>query len=107
MIQSIASLLALLAVLLMPLAMTPAAAAPIDHQMAMDTPMGHCPDQAPGHDRKAGFSECMMACAAALPAVDLAAGAPPRIAGEPVHPDAAHQLQGLHPGTDPPPPKQG
>ena len=62
--------LTLVAVLLMPFGMTaaPAAAASAEHHSpAM---MQHCPEQAPKHGGKAGFVECTMACAAALPAFD-------------------------------------
>ncbi len=94
----------LVAVLLMPLGMvaTPAAA----HASESATmPMGHCPEQAPGHHSKGGFTECTMACAAALPAVDSQGSNPPLIICEPVLPDNAQGLHGLHPETATPPPK--
>jgi hypothetical protein len=94
----------LLAVLLMPLAMIPAAAAPAHHEIA-SMQMGHCPDQAPRHDMKGGIAECTMACAGALPAADLAAHDPPAVISERLIRMSAHRLQGLHPESEPPPPK--
>jgi hypothetical protein len=94
----------LIAVLLMPLGMAPAAAVP-HHAMAMDMPMGHCPDQGPHHDMKGGIAECTMACAGALPAADLADHQPLLITSEPVLLTTADALDGLHPETATPPPK--
>ena len=61
-------LLALLAVMLMPLGMaaSPAAA---HHQPAAAMPMEHCPEPEPAHTTRSGFVDCTMACSAALPAV--------------------------------------
>jgi hypothetical protein len=98
-------LLALFAVLLMPFGMAPAAAAAHD-SMAMNMPMGHCPEQAPKHDTKGGIAECTMACAGALPAAELATAGPPMIVCEPLQPAAVQQLHGLHPETATPPPKR-
>jgi hypothetical protein len=98
-------LLVLIAVLLMPFGMQPAAAAP-QHAMAMDMPMGHCPDQSPRHDMKGGIAECTMACAGALPAADLANHEPLLIACEQVLFTTAEALDGLHPETATPPPKR-
>ena len=53
----------LLAMLLMPLAMAPAAQARV-----AAAPVAHCQDQAPSPDSKHQSTECAMACAAALPA---------------------------------------
>ena len=99
----VARLLILLSVLLMPLGMTSAAAA--SHHDRASMPMGHCPDQAPGHDLKGGIAECTMACAGALPAAELAAHRPLTIVRAPVASAAAKQLHGLHPDTATPPPK--
>lgn len=100
-------ILALVAVLLMPLGMAPATAAPTPaqhHQMAM--PMEHCPDQAPGHDRKAGFAECTMACSAALPAIGPVADRTPLLVCAPSEAAAAQILRGLHLDPVTPPPKR-
>ena len=99
-------LLMLVAVLLMPLGMAPASAAVAHPLMAMDMPMGHCPDQSPRHDAKGGIAECTMACAGTLPAADLADNEPLPIARAPVPPVAVQRLQGLHPDTATPPPKR-
>ena len=68
--------------------------------------MGHCPDQAPSRHSKAGFTECTMACAASLPAMDSRDSNPLLIPREPVLPAIAQGLQGLHPETATPPPKR-
>jgi hypothetical protein len=103
-------LLVLFAVLLMPLGMTPAAAAAASssphHGPMASMPMQHCPEQAPKHTGKAGFVECTMACSAALPAADLSGHASPVIACSPVQPCLADRLHGLHPETATPPPKR-
>lgn len=101
-------LLALIAVLLLPLGMTtaPAAAATTDHGAMASMPMKHCPEQSPVHGGKAGFTECTMACSAALPASDLPRDRPLLIACLPVETEAAHVLHGVHPDTATPPPKR-
>jgi hypothetical protein len=105
MIHPIIKLLALLAVLLMPLGMSPAAAAPVHHDMGAGMPMGHCPDQAPSHDKKSGFAECTMACAAALPAVEAPAAGLPIVPAELPSLALSDRLYGLHPETATPPPR--
>jgi hypothetical protein len=104
MIGPIARLMSLLAVLVMPLGMSPASATP-QHAMTMDMPMGHCPDQSSHHDMKGGIAECTMACAGALPAADLAVPEPLRIGSKQVLFAATERLRGLHPETATPPPK--
>jgi hypothetical protein len=94
----------LIAVLLMPFGMTPAAAAGHSAHMAM--PMSHCPEPAPNHSGKAGFVECTMACSAALPAGEVAQDQPLLIVCMPDRPGVARQLDGLHPETATPPPKR-
>jgi hypothetical protein len=105
MIRPIIKLLVLLAVLLMPLGMSPGAAAPVRHQMAAGMPMGHCPDQAPSHDKKSGFGECTMACAAALPAVEASAAELPIAPPELPRLALSDRLHGLQPETATPPPR--
>lgn len=104
-VATVWKLVFLFAVLLMPLGMQPVAAASTHHDMA-SMPMGHCPDQGPHHDTKGGIAECTMACAGALPAVELAAREPLLIVREPVQPAAANRLSGLHPDPATPPPKR-
>lgn len=101
-------LLALIAVLFLPLGMTtaPAAAATTDHGAMASMPMKHCPEQSPGHGGKAGFTECTMACSAALPVADLGSHRTIRIACTPVEPCLAGPLHGLHPETATPPPRR-
>ena len=96
-------LVALLAVLLMPFGMQPAAAAPAQHHASMAAQ--HCPEQAPTHDLKGGFSDCTMACSAALPAADLQQ-VHPSIASVPTEAVVARILHGLIPDTATPPPKR-
>jgi hypothetical protein len=96
----------LLAVLLMPLGMAPAAASAPDHPIMANMSMGHCPDQNSHHDAKGTIAECTMACASALPAVDRAASGPLLIVCEPVIPVGTQRLHGLHPETATPPPKR-
>jgi len=98
-------LLALLAVLLMPLGMTPAAATSADPQTSASMPIGHCDEQAPKHGSRHGLAECTMACSAALPATDAPGEELPLIACLPIRPVAAQVLHGLHPETATPPPK--
>ena len=93
----------LLTVLLMPLGMQPAAAAPTQHHASMATQ--HCPEQAPTHDLKGGFSDCTMVCSAALPAADLHQ-VHPSIPGAPTTAVVARILHGLIPDTATPPPKR-
>jgi hypothetical protein len=102
----LAKLLLLVAVLLMPLGMNPAAAETGGREAMAAMPMGHCDRQAPRHERTHGFAECTMACSAALPAVDAAQDEPPPIVCLPAQPATAHVLDGLHAETATPPPKQ-
>lgn len=105
--QLLARLLLLVAVLLMPFGMTPAAAmAHEQHSAAAAMPAGHCPEQAPRPGGKAGFIECTMVCSAALPASDLKRHEPRLIVCVPVEAAAARQLHGLHPDTATPPPRR-
>jgi len=105
MARVLARLMLLVAVLLMPLGMSPVTAAvPAHHDMA-GMVMGHCPDQAPTQDHKAGFAECTMACAAALRAVEAPDAPALAIATDLPRLTAAHQLHGLHPETATPPPR--
>jgi hypothetical protein len=99
-------LVLLFAVLLMPLGMQPAAAVPATQHDVASMPMGHCPDRGSHHDMKGGIAECMMACAGALPATELAAREPLLIGCEPVQPAAALRLSGVHPDIATPPPKR-
>lgn len=96
----------LLAVLLLPLGMQPAAAAPAPREHHASMAMQHCPEQPPGHDKKAGFAECTMACSAALPASDIPGDRPLLLVCAPSGAAATEILRGLHPETLTPPPKR-
>ena len=102
--RSLVKLLALFAVLLLPLGMAPAAASATHHNMASMS-MPHCPEQGSNHRLKAAFAECTMACSAALPALDRCTAPPLPIAREPVRPALARHLSDLHPDIATPPPK--
>jgi hypothetical protein len=94
-------LLALIALVLMPLGMAPAAATPAQHA-AM--PMEHCPDPSP-KQAHSGIAGCTMACAGALPAILSAEAAPLLPVEAPAEASPTAQLHGLHPETATPPPR--
>jgi hypothetical protein len=94
----------LVAVLLMPLGMTAAPAA-AEHHHGASMPMQHCPEQRTKHHSKAAFAECTMACASALPAVDRVQEPRMAYASPLVAAVTVHELQGLHPETETPPPR--
>ena len=96
--------LLLLAMLLMPFGMTPAAATLARHNGAI-MPMQHCPEQGSNHGSKGAFAECTMACSAALPAAEIVRDAPPLTVSLPTGSAVAQALYGLHPDTATPPPK--
>jgi hypothetical protein len=107
--SAIAKFLIMLAVLVMPFGMAPAAAAhPSQDAMAMHAGMAmqHCPEPSSDqHQPKGAMAACTMACASALPAMDL-------VRSEPLDPRAAPAIasvdsgiDGLHPETATPPPR--
>ena len=98
-------LIALVAVLLMPLGMAGAPAHAQPHQAMAGMTMGHCPDQGARHDMTGGFADCTMACAAALPAVELPEDFVEPATVFPARPGLAARLYGLHPETAKPPPR--
>ena len=102
----LAKLVLLIAVLLMPLGMAPAAGTSHNAKAMAAMPMGHCDQPAPTQGAKHGLAECTMACSAALPAVDAPRDDRPLIVCLPVQPAAAQVLHGLHPETATPPPKR-
>ena len=97
-------LLLMLAVLLMPLGMTPAASAQGSHDRPMAA-MGHCDQQAPAHQSTHGFAQCTMACSAALPAFAASTEELPPVVRLPAPPAVAQVLRGLPPETATPPPR--
>ena len=98
-------LLALVAMLLMPLQMSATPAAQHQERAATTMPMQHCPDSGQKPHSNGATGECTAACSAALPAAFLSDEQPPRIAASPVLPKARPVLAGLHPETATPPPK--
>jgi hypothetical protein len=96
----------MLAVLLMPLGMSPSAAATHQEKSTASMAMGHCDAPAPEHPIKQGIADCTMACSAALPAI-MAPGEPPALrASAPAVVASVRALHGLHPETITPPPKR-
>lgn len=98
-------LLALIAVVLMPLGMSAAPASAMQHSMTARSPAQHCPGQAPKHDGKGAFGECTMGCSAALPAANLQTEKLILIAPATALPGTQRAMQGLHPDTETPPPR--
>jgi len=103
MLSAVLRLIAIIAVLLMPLEMAPIAANQAPHH-EMSMAMQHCPEPG-GKHHKAAFAECTMACSAALPAAEFARDEIVPGACEPVAATTQPVLNGLHPETATPPPK--
>lgn len=103
-VRLISQLLVLVAVLLMPFGMSASPAAE-HHSAAAETPMGHCSGQAPSPAMKGGIADCTMACAAALPAVDLGPAMLPATVHVAIEPGGAERLEGIHPEIATPPPR--
>ena len=102
----ICSLLALVAVVLMPLGMSAAAAATsTSHHDMSEMPMGHCPDQQSQSESTPGIAACTMICAAALPAADAGMPECAIIGALPADVTSIPVLAGLHPDAADPPPK--
>ncbi len=79
-----------------------AGAAPNPQAMQMAS---HCADQ-PGEDDKDAMSiDCMIACAAATPAVTADIAPPPAAAGAAPAPVPAVAPAGIRPEAEPPPPR--
>lgn len=99
-------LLAILAVMAMPLGMATApAATPHHQQMAAAMPMEHCPGPESGTRSTGALAHCTMACAAALPATDLApAVSHPVLRCSPATPSIKF-LSGIEPEIATPPPR--
>ena len=100
------SLLAVVAVLLMPLGMTAAAeASSASHHEMAGMPMGHCPDQESQTDSKPGIAACTMICSAALPAIQPTQPDCASVNALPAETREVHALLGLHPDAADPPPR--
>ncbi|WP_344700360.1 hypothetical protein [Sphingomonas limnosediminicola] len=101
-------LLVLLAVLLMPVGMQPAAAsAPVAHlhTMMAGTPTGQCPAQSNGHRHNDGLATCSMVCGSTLPAQELARDETHFKDHQLVSPVPAQTLHGILLEIATPPPK--
>jgi hypothetical protein len=98
-------LLVLATLMLMPLGMAAAPAAPLHQQTAM--PMGHCSERDSTPHPTGALAACTMACASALPATDLqpVAGAHPVSKFTPTAPVVA-ALTGIELEIATPPPRQ-
>jgi hypothetical protein len=104
-VRLLSHLLLLIAVLVMPLGMTPASATSSHPAMIASMPMEHCPGQGSRHDDKRGIAECTMTCAAALPMMAAQVDDPFPVTGVHIPPAPSRRLNGLHPDTATPPPK--
>jgi len=91
-------LLTLLSVLLMPLAMAPAA-------QAHSTSAAHCSDQMPQPDSKHQATECAMPCSAALPAAMTPTVERVTIGRVAAQSSSLPVLQGIHSDIATPPPR--
>lgn len=104
----IGRLLVLLAVLLMPLGMEPAAVSSpaMDHNMMMPGgSMEHCPDQSSRHEHNDGLATCSMACASALPVQELVRDETLLRRHQLVMPMPGDMLHGIQPDIATPPPR--
>ena len=103
--QLIAKLGIIFAVLLMPFGMTPASGAV---HGGMTAAMEHCPQpHSSKHARRGAMDGCTMACASALPAVDLVRAERVALSDMPVAAPVVAEFHGLHPDTATPPPRRG
>ena len=102
------NLLAVVALMLMPFIMQPAAAAPMQHHQATsaEIPAEHCPDQGSMPESKGNAAVCTMICSAALPAADAPQAQRTLLVCEPAPPGLAQRLTGQEPEIDTPPPRR-
>ena len=106
MAKLLSQILMFVALLLAPLTMSAASAAPAHGSMGAGSAMEHCPDADEGAEPSSGMAECAMGCAAALPAIAGEEG----LAVDPGPARAvrafASRLASLHPDIATPPPKR-
>jgi hypothetical protein len=100
-----AKIIALIALLLLPFAMSAAPAA-AHHSSKVSMPMQHCPDDRGHADSNRGVPECAMACSAALPAAYGPHVRATPIARAPFEGARTRDLTGIHPETATPPPRR-
>jgi len=98
-------LIALVAVMVMPLGMSAAAEGSGVPELGAAMPMEHCPEGNQAPAGKAALADCAMACAAALPAADLAAIATPDVLPRLVEPAFILALVGIELEIATPPPR--
>ena len=104
MAKLLSQILMFVALLLAPLTMTSASAAPAHGAMGAGTAMEHCPADG-GAEPSSGVTECAMGCAAALPAVAGEEGLAAKPGPDRVARTFASRLASLHPDIATPPPK--
>lgn len=102
---ALSRLLVLLALMLMPFGMAAAPAASAHHHPMAAMAMEHCPEVPSRHAAQMGIGACTMACAGALPAIDLSRAAICVIAASPEFSPAAERLEGQQPEIATPPPR--
>jgi hypothetical protein len=105
-VQLLSRLFLLLAMLLMPLGMTPSVASAPHADGTSAMPGGHCSGQSSDHSAGGSSGECAMACAAALPGGEAELGDGPPLVRQRLNQALAEPLIGLRPETDTPPPKR-
>lgn len=105
-VRLLTRLMLLIAVMLMPLGMTPVGASSPHGEPTAATVMNHCVGHGSGRAAKDSNGECAMACAAALPAADNVYSDAPPFVEQSVNLAAVERLVGLEPETVTPPPKR-
>jgi hypothetical protein len=102
----LAKVLLFVAMLMAPLTMTAAPAAPMHGAMAAAMPMNHCPDEDGSREQTSGVADCTMACAAALPALQYSGQPAVALRRDRVGGKLAERLDSLDPEIATPPPKR-
>jgi hypothetical protein len=102
------NLIAVVALMLMPFVMQPAAAAPVQHHQATSAegPAEHCPDERSMPESNGKFAVCAMICSAALPAADVPQAQRTLIVCQPAAPGLAQRLTDHDPEIATPPPRR-
>lgn len=98
-------LLALVVVMLMPFGMSAAPAASLHQEQMGMVPMQHCPEPSQAPAGKGALADCTMACAAALPAMDLASAEMPLLLPPPIEEAVIATLSGIELEIATPPPR--
>ena len=106
MAKLLSQILMVVALLLAPLTMSAATAAPAHGAMGAGTAMEHCPDAEEGAEPSSGMAECAMGCAAALPAIAGGEGSAIQPGRAGAVRALASRLANFHPDIATPPPKR-